>query len=572
MTASGPADQSITGLLDYGSKTLVYFETFEPLYMRAFPDMVAVASYQELHARYYEQNGMNEAALVDAFEAVSAAANTMADEHGTQQTISQNISQAWQGAAASTALEKINTQLTLASADAEVAKSIASALELAPDALRAAVKLKSDAVAGILDNGEARVDGKSKDDVEAIIAGAEGVGLSNMFGDDTLVNKIRRIFPDMDEGIVDGFNAATNSLLGGLVIGGTPYANLIEKRCKDWLDSTFKREYAEKADLLADACDGTDRGVTDAYKAITDAMGKLETASYPRPKGTSTQNNPTGDDPGSSNPSSDTPAGDTPSSTDTPTTPASTPSSNPTSTDTDDDDDSTDPAGTSNPLSGLTNLSQIAGQLSPLLSSLTESVQSALTSLTTTIDTEIDKALENLKNLTSAEDDPAEETGEDKDGDGKPDEESTPLAEFDLAGKEVTFEQGEDGLKMVVTSPDGTTTEYRMTIDENGVPLISAVEGETGEPAGEDQGEEETPAEGTPASEEQPAGQGSVPSAPAPIEQEEDGEYTPQPIPAPEFTEDETEPEAPVPAPAEPLSDQPPVGDTGALLAEAGPL
>lgn len=577
MTASGPADQSIAGLLDYGSEALVYFETFEPFYKRIFPHVANVPSYRELHARYFEQNGIDEAALVDAFEAVSAAAKTMADEHGTQQAISQNISQVWEGAAASTALGMITTQLTLASADAEVAASIASALELAPDALRAAVQLKSDAVAHILDNGEPRVDGKSRDDVEAIVAVAEGVGLSTVFGNDTLVNRIRRIFPDMDEGFVDGWNASANSSPGGLVTGGTPYANLITTRCKDWLDTVFKPEYSDKADLLVDACDATDRGVTEAYAAITDAIDKLETAAYPRPKATSTQNSPYEEDPGSGTSSSDTPTGNTPSSTDTPTTPASTPSSNPTSTDTDtddtdtdtdDDDDSTDPADSSNPLSGSTNLGQITDQLSPLLSSLTESVQSVLSSLTTTIDTEIDKALENLKNLTDAEEEPADGAGEDEDGDGKPDEESEPLAEFDLAGKEVTFEQGEDGLKMLLTDPDGTTTEYRMTIDENGVPLISAVEGETGEPAGGDRAEQEIPAEGTPAVEEQPAGSGSVPSAPAPAKQEEDGEYTPPPIPAPEFIEDEAE----TSAPAEPVSDRPPVGDTGALLAEAGPL
>jgi len=566
--------QSVTELLDEGSKMLLYFEAFGPLYTRAFGNSSAnILGYEKLREHYYEQNGMNEAALVDAFEAVSAAAKAMADEHGTQQTISQNISQAWQGTAASDAASMIKTQLDLASGDAEAAKNIADALELAPAALRAAVKTKSDNVANILDNGEVRVDGKSKEDVEAIVAGSEGVGLSNLYGSDTLVNKIRRIFPDMEEGWIDGAKTFGNLVaFKGLVVAGTPYANMIKDRCQDWLDAVFKIEYPQKMATFIDACDLTNDKVIEAYKTITDAMTGLKTKSYPRPVGTPSQNqlatDPAGDTPASGTPASGTPstgtpAGDTPPSTDTPTTPASTPSSNPTNADT--DDDSTNPASTSNPLSGLTNLSQIASQLSPLLTTLTESVQTALTSLTTTVDEEIDKALENLKNLTSTEN-PAE--GVDTDGDGKPDEQTKPLAEFDLAGKEVTFEQGADGLKMVVTNPDGTTTEYRMTIDENGVPLIST---ESGEPVGEGEVGEETPAEGTPAVGEQPAGAGvpsSVPATPAPGKQEEDGEYTPQPIPAPEFTE----PEPAVPAPAEPVSDQPPVGDTGALLAEAGPL
>lgn len=548
---------------------LLYFEAFGPLYADAFPSAV-VRSYEELHARYYEQNGMDEAALVDAFEAVSAAASVMAEQHGNQQTISQNISQAWQGTAASSALGMINTQLQLASDDAAAAKNIAAALEKAPTALRAAVKIKSDGVSAIMENGEIRIDGKSEDDVEAIVAGAKGVGLSSNWHDDTLVSKIRRIFPDMEEGFFDGITTATNNFFfGGFVVAGSPYAEMLENRCQDWLDNIFKTRYPEKVDTFVDACDRTHTKVTETYATITNAMKELDGGPYPRPAGTPSQDEPSSDDPGNS-PGGDTPGStpagtDTPSASDTPTTPASTPAGTPTSTDT--EDDSTDPAGTSNPLSGLTNLSQIAGQLSPLLTTLTEGVQSALTSLSTTIDEEIDKALENLTNLTGAEADPADGTGEDLDGDGKPDEEAESLAEFDLAGKEVTFEQGEDGLKMVVTDQDGTITEYRMTVDENGVPLVSAVDGT---PVGADAGDEQPPAEGSPAAEEQPAGSGGVPSAPAPTKQEDDGEYTPQPIPAPEFTEDEVESEAP--APAAPVSDQPPVGDTGALLAEAGPL
>ncbi|WP_157171781.1 hypothetical protein [Nocardia higoensis] len=563
----------MTGLLDYGSKMLLYFEEFHPLYARAFPKKVGIKSYEELHARYYEQNGMDEGALVDAFEAVSAAAAAMTKEHGVQQTISQSISQAWQGDAASAALDMISTQLRLADDDAAAARNIAATLESAPTALRAAVKIKSDRVSAIMEDMEIKFDGKSPDDVLAIIAGSEGIGLSSGWHDGTLVSKIRRIFPDMEEGFADGMTTLTNTLFFGTwVVGGTPYADMVKKRCQDWLDAVFAPDYPKKVDKFVEACDLTHGKVIETYSAITNALKALKTDPYPQPDVVPSQKNPSGETP---SPAGETPSTNpsntsTPSSTDTPTTPASSPAGTPTGTDT--DDDSTNPAGTSNPLSGLTNLSQIADQLSPVLTSLTESVQTALTALSTTVDEEIDKALENLKNLTGAENDPADDTGGDEDGDGKPDGEVEPLAEFDLAGKEVTFEQGEDGLKMVLTDSDGKTTEYRMTIDENGVPLVSAVDGE---PTGGGEGGQ-TPAEGTPAGApaagEQPASSTSVPSAPAPGKREEDGEYIPTPIPAPELTEDEAEPVAEPEAPAVPVADEPPVGDTGAVLAEAGPL
>ncbi|WP_280504455.1 hypothetical protein [Nocardia farcinica] len=565
--STSTAAQTVPQLLSEGSKALLYFEVFEPLYQRAFDNALEGQDlYTALHGRFYEQNGLDESGLAEAHEVVAAAATVMSDQQAKQTTVSQAIAEAWQGEAATTALGMIGQQVEMASADAEAAKKIAAALEPAPAALRAAVRAKAEIVPQFIDGGEPKVAGKNEQDVEAIVAGAEGIGMSNVWDGDSLVRKLMDIFPELNFAALATLNA-----YGGVIFKGSPCERLIRSTCRSWLDEVFKTDYANKLSSFRDACTTADTGVLDTYKKITDAMSTLGHATYPRPAGAPTDspgdNNdpgstPSGSTPSGSTPSGSTPSGNTPSGTDT----------TPSSTDTD-DDNSTTPAGTSNPLSGLTNLSQIAGQLSPLLTSLTENVQSALTSLSTTVDEEIDKALENLKNLTAAEADPAggegEDAGgegEDEDGDGVPDEEAAPLAEFDLAGKEVTFEQDENGVKMIVTDAEGKATEYRMTIDENGVPVVSAVESEPGA--------DETSEPGTPATEEQPAGSSSVPSAPSPGKREEDGEYTPEPIPAPEFVEDEAEvpAEQEEPAPAAPVAEEPPVGDTGALLAEAGPL
>ncbi|CCF61729.1 protein of unknown function [Nocardia cyriacigeorgica GUH-2] len=159
----------------------------------------------------------------------------------------------------------------------------------------------------------------------------------------------------------------------------------------------------------------------------------------------------------------------------------------------------------------------------------------------------------------------------DKDGDGKPDEDKG----LDLAGKQVKLEMGPDGqMKMVVTEPDGTTTDYKVELNEQGMPVVVGEENKTdGEKPEGEEGE---------SSEETPGQSGSMPrGVPGGGKREEDGEHKPQDYPQPEgegidpgfVPEPVPVPEQVPPAqpvPAEPVPPQP--FDTGAELSEAGPL
>ncbi|WP_405167192.1 hypothetical protein OG203_20135 [Nocardia sp. NBC_01499] len=613
MTFDVPASAPVAEYLNIGSRSLLYFEKFEPRFKRAFGDVAGVPTYQQLHKRFYEQNGMNEEKLRN----VAAKLQVVLQDAGSQLDVQRGQVRAlwgcWEGAAAEAATTMLTQQVDQAAADWKAAGEAWKAIAAAGDGLRSAVKIKADVVRYILENGETiKIADKSPEDIDDIISGTS-IAVSNGWQDDSLLSKLGRIFPDLTGGS-DAW--AARNILG--ILPGSDYQQHIQARCQHWLDNVFKPDYLAKVQKFTDACDLTDGAVKQVYAPIVSALSQVSVAPYPRPTGVPAPDKPKDDgtpkDPGvpapPGSPSTPTvPAGTAPTPS-TPTVPASTaptpsmPSSPstpatptvPASTVPTPSTPSTPTVPNTSSLAGLPALSQVASQLSPLTSGIGQAVESGISSLSGMVKDGVDNAVKTVEGLI----DP---TPVDKDGDGKPD--GKPVAEFDVAGKHLKFEMGPDGqLKLMMSEGDGKTQEFSVRLDEHGMPVIDVHEPKDDSPGEKPKGDAshdekpssvthgDKPSPASPGDKSSPTTSGDKPSPtdstapPAdkpvekphateentgqpnarvgtspPVRREEDGEHKSKHMPG------EQNPDAPFDSGAE-LAEAGPMGD----LAEAGPL
>ncbi|MFC9435160.1 hypothetical protein [Nocardia sp. NPDC057030] len=613
-----PAYAPVAEYLNIGSRSLLYFEKFEPRFKRAFGETADVPAYQQLHKRFYEQNGLNE----DKLRNVAAKLQVVLQDAGAQLDVQRGQAKAlwacWEGAAAEAAGAMLNQQVEQAGTDWKAAGEAWKAIAAAGDGLRSAVKLKADVVRYILENGESvRIAEKSPEDIDDIISGTS-IAVSNGWQDDSLLSKLGRIFPDLTGGS-DAW--AARNILG--ILPGSDYQQHIQARCRHWLDNVFKPDYLAKVQKFTAACDVTDAAVKQVYAPIVSALGQVSVASYPRPVGVPVQQ-PVQEQPKSEGtpkesgvpkadspvaptvPASTTPAPSTPSSPSTPVTPSSptvpasttqvpatpnTPSSPSTpstpatpNTPSTPATPSTQTVPNTSSLEGLPALSQVATQLSPLASGISSLVDAGVSSLTGIIKDGAEDAVKMVEGLI-------EPTPVDKDGDGKPD--SKPAAEFDVAGKHLKFEMADGQLKLMMSDGDGKPQEFSVKLDEHGMPVISMNEPkDEATPAAPGDKPPADHAPGAPEKAKSPADQ--APSAP---DNEKPGVKSPaepapeqqKPVEKPHTAEDENagQPSArtgtpppmrreedgehrPKRMPGEQNPEAP--FDTGAELAEAGPM
>ncbi|MFE9325593.1 hypothetical protein ACIHDR_31170 [Nocardia sp. NPDC052278] len=518
-TSPDLSGKNADAILDTGSSGLQFFAQLIERYKKAFGHDPSL-TLNQIYARYDEQRGMNLEKLANTATALRSSLNEADTQWDTQYALSQKLDTIWQGQAAGAAKYMFGQQLAMAKEDRRKARAALDAITTVVPKLRSAVQSKADHVHELASSsGEVKVDGKSPSDIDEIIEGAN-TGWSD--------------FSWKDWGIVAAVGvvtvgAGTSTAAGVLGLD----KESTKKVSRKWLDDVFKKKFEDTLANFVDKCNSTDTAIKEAYPLLVKAMEDLDSNPYPRPQGTTTDktpsnnNNPTNNN---STTTSSTPGPGTPSTnTSTPTTTTTT--TTPTTTTT-----------ASNLLSGLSSLTSAASQLT----SLGQTVGQGLTSLGASIKDGIDNAVQEFEKVLNPT------STEDKDRDGKPDDNSKTGAEFDLAGKHLKFEMGQDGqLKLVSTDADGMSHEYSMKLDENGAPVISDTEVEKeGEDAGDASSDNSQQEEGAGS----PGTASGVPTGTG-TKREEDGEHTPDP--ALTGTEEE-KPEHPF--------------DSGAQLAEAGPL
>lgn len=486
MTFTVPPGATVTELLDIGSRSLLYFEAFAPRYQRYHGSLSPEQEYASLHTCFYQQNGLSEAKLRGTADMLTEVLTTLRAQRDVQHTAAQGVAGAWQGQAAESAVAVLGEQLSLADADIAATESIRNAVEQAPAGLRTVITGKAQIVLQILEHGvDVKIDGKTPEDVDVIISGAEGLGFSNGWSENSEMRRLERIFPDIPEGLFDrNAQIETRWLSLDILMPGSDYEKVIRDRCKHWLDVIFVPDYERKVSDFRQMCESVDAGVRRIYQTITDAVGGIPEEKYPVPagEGVPAGTTPTGTVPASTTPASTTPASTTPTSTTptstTPTTTVPSTTTVPTTTvPTTTVPTTTTPSTTANPLSQLSTLAQTAQTLTPIAESVAQSIGTGLSALTEAVTTGVEDALERVEDVLGP--------GRDADGDGRPD----PLAEFPLGDERVSVTVEDGRLTLTLTAADGTGTEYRLQTDDQGRPVLVEIgpDGQPVEPGAEDE-------------------------------------------------------------------------------------
>ncbi|MEV6321429.1 hypothetical protein AB0M45_09560 [Nocardia sp. NPDC051787] len=539
--------KAIDAILDEGSYGLQYWIKFMPLYEAAFGNNGGRGDLGKLLAMYDEQRGTRVEKLEQAGEALKAALADVDTQWDTQRGYTGRLPGLWQGAAANAALDMLTKQSVFADEDRQHTRDAWKTIEPMANSLRQSVGWKADTVLGLLeDPGKGsrvvKIDGKTPEDVKVIV----DVHNAREWISGKQASDLYRIFPALSK---------LSGQIGKLQLD-TPLGEKVRNAVDDWLRDPFKRDFDAKLTRYIDACKQTDDHFKQQYQNLANALVAVPDRAYPRPEGPTkpsqdkpqNQNQPSPSAPPGlpSTPSPSTvPASTTPSTVPASTTPSITPTTPTTPT-------TPAPLAPKLPsLDGLAAISQVARELSPLTTGLTQTVQQGISALSGTIKSGIDDAIEKLKESIDPK-------NADKDG--------KPKAEFDIAGKRVTFEMGPDGqLNLVLSDEAGKRQEFELELDEHGMPVISMNESAEpvppAAPPAPETPDKDKPVDATPAPESS-TGQPGMPSGTPPItRREEDGEHWPEPIPE----HGEPKPEQSEPRPAAPF-------DSGAELAEAGPL
>ncbi|MEU1963404.1 hypothetical protein [Nocardia sp. NPDC019304] len=565
--------KAIDTLLDEGSVGLQYWIQFMPLYEAAFGGNGGRGDVGKLLAMYDEQRGTRLEKLEQAGETLKVALAEVDRQWDAQRGYTRRLPELWQGTAAAAALDMLGKQSVLADEDRQHARAAMTVIADMAGSLRSAVAAKAFATRELLEgpvggSKSISIDGKTPADVKVIV----DVYNAREWIDAEQVRALGRIFPALavpedkiNKSVLGFINSDSENLLTGA------YGDRVRSVTDEWLTKTFKPDFDRKLASYTDVCAEVDRLFKDQYKNLTDALAQVSEQAYPRPEGPSQPQQATPVDqnkpqvtnaPGPPG----TPAATVPASTTPSTVPASTTPDTPTTPSTPSTPSAPTTAAPKMPgLDGLAALSQVAREFAPLATGLGQAVEQGVSALSGIIKSGVDDAIEKL--VQGIETQQAE--ADDRNGEG-PSETPRSQAEFDIGGKHVKFEMGPDGrLTLILSDATGVEQEFTVELNEHGLPVISAIEPQADNaqppaleaappqspnekpPAPEPKEENETPTPGPPPED----GTSGLPSGTLPgTRREEDGEHYPKPIP------EQGEPEPDVPL------------DSGAELAEAGPL
>lgn len=546
---------SVDKVLDDGAVGLQYFIQLGPHYENVFGNDGGL-SQSKIQALYDEQRGINVEGLAATATGLQKMLDSAEMQGERQRAVPGMLASAWQGEAADAAVGVVTELATRAAADRASVKASIAAINSASALLLTAVQAKASLVRSLLADGK------------------------NVYVADIKADEIDNIITGKSEGWLK--NDIYKKLFGGEQASG--YSALTKQECDRWLRDVFKPDYEAMLAIFRRITDSARLDVDAQYVLVEQALNVLETSPYPAAKGAQAPapvkneepSKATGDGSKANGDQSGnggrTTGGDTTAAT-TQTGDASASTGSPAktatpTTDTTDDDTTDDDTDTSSALSTLTSaISELGTTLSSALTGdLGDTLTSAAESVGTSISDGIEQITEQASTLLSGEHE----------------------ASFQLGDTKVSIEAGENGLSLTTTDANGDSQQYRLTLDENGLPVIEqestsaepaatedesngasaseATESDTGQGeaglAESGQGAEEPtpPSAETPERTDAPVangtgdgdassgpGTGGVPVGPRSSQQETDGEHTPS------------------------VEDHQP-GGSGAVLSEAGPL
>ncbi|WP_280218786.1 hypothetical protein [Nocardia neocaledoniensis] len=535
---------------------------------------ISLESKDAISKAYFKQSDMKLNNLVGAAQRISAAMPKIETAQTDQEQVVRVLDGAWQGAsgtAAKTKLSNLNTWSDEASTEIGQLPGI---LNAAVDGIKSCLQRKANAFGELFNitkiNGVEMANGDSggrginlnggdgdaegNDDVSLILNFADRSGI----GDQAR----HRIEALMDRGVFGVVRTKSNLTDYQAGMDPSHFDDQAQALCQQW-----RQHFHESAEgyfrAYTNLCNDTDTAVKAYLKVVTDALNNVEHLSTPpapesqpsnQPDTGTPKTNPAGTTTDTSNGGGTPSTGDTTDDGKT----ATAGTVNPTTTDdtdtgddTDDDDNSSTDLSSllSTVSSGLSTLSSVVSELSSLTSGSSTSAESIAESIGTglsSLGTSITSGIEQLSTMFNSG--------------------GTP--EFTIAGTTLSLGTGENGqLALTTTDSTGTTHQYGLTLNEQGIPVVtdnaSVVATDTGEPAAPaDQGDASAtgdsgnPATATP----NPSGALNAKGQEA---EHNPGTYNGTPAWTPEETADTQQLATP--------PDQQP-GSSGAQLAEAGPL
>ncbi len=534
---------------------------------------ISLDSEDAMAKAYFKQADMKLNNLVGAARRISAAMPKIETAQSDQEQAVRVLDGAWQGTSGSAAKVKLSNLNSWSDEAATEIGQLPTVLEAAVDGIKSCLQRKANAFGklyevtkingvdmtngswgGLTFNDKGGDDASSgDDDVSLILNYAERRGIGD---------KVRfRVEELMDRGVFGV--ARTTDVLTDYRAGMDPtyFDDQAQALCDQW-----RKHFRESAEgyfrAYTNLCTETDTAVKAYLKVVTDALNNVEhlstppapTTEQPNPQspGTSPATNPAGTTTDTSTGAGGTTTGDTTGTTTDETKTTTAGITNPTSTDDDDDDDDSSTTDLSSLLStvssGLSTLSSVVSELSSLTSGSSTSAESIAESIGTglsSLGTSITSGIEQLSTLFS----------------------STGSTEFNIAGTTLSLATGTDGqLQLTTTDSTGTSHQYGLTLNENGIPVVSdtASTGSvgTGEPSA-------SSGQGPASLEDAGTSSGATPNPTGSLNAKgQEAEHNPGSYHgAPAWTAED-----------EPAAEPPPTvpdtqaGDSGAQLAEAGPL
>ncbi len=589
--------KSMDDLLNDGAPGLQYFEQLGPRYAAAFGGSF---DFYALVRPYDNERGMSVAKLEAASTALRQLLTTADSKITAQQSAAQTMQAGWQGAAAEAAAGQLGQIASMASEDRDAVRNFEAALSTAAAQIPALVTAKADTVSKLMEGSVDKYVG-AKTKAVPTVGGLDPVGI------DSVIDGSKT-----GSGILDHELAAMTSHRTAEGVADIPdtsaeiknktspeYKDAIKEICKRWLSIVFMPDYNDKVRIFQDQCTTTRLAIENLFTSVETAAAGVVERSYPSVHGSgtapaATEQQPQGDQKqpvqdgktqpqgtqqqaqgGDTQSQGDQSGGSNQPSTGNPTTTAGTQTGDTTGTKTatQNTDDSTDDTDTSTALSTLTStISELGTSLSSALTGdLGDTITSAVESVGTSIGDGIEQLSEQASSLMSSEH----------------------SASFQIGDTKVSVEAGENGLSLTTTDADGGTNKYSLTLDENGNPVLTqeSTTADAGGPSTEqgDGSSAGVPGSGTPQSGAAEGSDDTAADGGNDVDQPDTGAPAPNaPVTSGNGVDDQAPapvvnggPAAPRPANQEsdgehtpgienhPVNDP---GDSGAVLAEAGPL
>ncbi|MEV0707564.1 hypothetical protein [Nocardia aurea] len=539
---SSAADATADILLNNGASGLLYFEEYLPRYNKCFASLgigcgeIAHLRMSSLYARYDIERGLDIEALEQMAATIGRLVTATKVELDSQTELRAALPSVWRGQAGDAAWLMLDSQVKRAEVDHDHVSALFTVLTKAAGGLREIVEVKVRIVENYWHPTLPDIpdrNGRSREEIDKFF--------------DTAWND-----RESEEG----------------------------REAERWLRETFAAHVEATVASFEQVCSSAEAAVRQLYDDLIAALNGVDTTPYPvqaEMPGVNAENPSTKDSKDSSRcvpgGSADANASNNGSSKNAVNNGGSKNASRGESENASNDCDNKKTADDSDKNATLSGLESLGQTFASAASALARGLEPGLTSLGELIAEGIDGVLTKAETAIEDQkvDDPDDSESEDGDTDGKKDAE---VGEFDLDGRHFMLEVGADGLpKLVETCADGTSHAYSVTLDENGNPTIAGkVDGTNGvqetdaevgkrpelhsesmkhEPRSADKSEQlaQNPSEGSTG---QPSASPRLPRA----RRHEDGEHMPKIVPVPG-------------TPENPIARQP---DSGALLAEAGPL